>query len=141
MFTALDFSKYKTFEVVHGDTITSSGVGDVDLLVATTQGSLIFTARADSTLDFDNLQPVPGPQADHTACLSVDPPGLLLSSIATFTPFLKSTLSSSAIYVSVMLTAAESTLFLTKTSQLVSPLRKEKLLGAILRQTVQCVSW
>ena len=40
MFTALDFSKFKTFEVVHGETITSSGVGDVDLLIATTQGSL-----------------------------------------------------------------------------------------------------
>jgi hypothetical protein len=34
----LDSSKYKTFEVVHGETITSSGVGDVELLVATTQG-------------------------------------------------------------------------------------------------------
>jgi hypothetical protein len=31
MFTTLDFSKYKTFEVVHGETITSSGVGNVDL--------------------------------------------------------------------------------------------------------------
>jgi hypothetical protein len=38
MFTTLDSSKYKTFEVVHGETITSSGVGNVDLLVATTQG-------------------------------------------------------------------------------------------------------
>ena len=111
-------------------------MGDVDLLVATTQGSLIFTARADSTFDSDTTCNLPGPLADHTACLSVDRPGLLPSSIATFTPFLRSTLSSSAIYVSVTLTAAESTLFLTKTSQLVSPLRKEKLLGAILRQTV-----
>jgi hypothetical protein len=38
MFTTLDSSKYKTFDVVHGETITSSGVGNVDLLVATTQG-------------------------------------------------------------------------------------------------------
>ena len=38
MFTTLDSSKYKTFEVVHGETITSSGVGSVNLLVATTQG-------------------------------------------------------------------------------------------------------
>jgi hypothetical protein len=35
MFSTLDSSKYKTFEVVHGETITSSGVGDVELLVAT----------------------------------------------------------------------------------------------------------
>jgi hypothetical protein len=39
MFSTVDSSRYKTFEVVHGETITSSGVlGDVDLLVATTQG-------------------------------------------------------------------------------------------------------
>jgi hypothetical protein len=38
MFTTLDFSKYKTFEVVHGKTITSSSMGDVDHLVATTWG-------------------------------------------------------------------------------------------------------
>jgi hypothetical protein len=47
MFSTLDFSKYKTFEVVHGETITSSGVGNVDLLVATTQGKprVILTLR------------------------------------------------------------------------------------------------
>ena len=33
VFSSLDSSKYKTFEVVHGETITSSGVGDVELLV------------------------------------------------------------------------------------------------------------
>ena len=32
MFSTLDSSKYKTFEVVHGETITLSGVGDVELL-------------------------------------------------------------------------------------------------------------
>lgn len=38
MFSNLNHSRSKTFEVVHGEKITSSGVGDVDLLVATTQG-------------------------------------------------------------------------------------------------------
>ena len=73
MFTALDFSKYKTFEVVHGETITSSGVGDVDLLVATTQGSLIFTARADSTFDSDNLQPAGTAGGPHRVFVSGSP--------------------------------------------------------------------
>jgi hypothetical protein len=46
MFSTLDSSKYKTFEVIHGETITSSGVGDVDLLVATTQGKArVLTLR------------------------------------------------------------------------------------------------
>jgi len=38
MFSTLDSTKSRTFSVVHGETITSSGVGDVELLVETTQG-------------------------------------------------------------------------------------------------------
>jgi hypothetical protein len=73
MFTALDFSKYKTFKVVHGETITSSGVGDVDLLIATAQGSLIFTAKADSTFDSDNMQPAGTAGGPHRVFVSGSP--------------------------------------------------------------------
>jgi hypothetical protein len=38
MFSTLDSSKCKTFEVINSETITSSGVGNCNLLVATTQG-------------------------------------------------------------------------------------------------------
>jgi hypothetical protein len=38
MFSTLDSTKSRSFSVVHGETITSSGVGDVELLVETTQG-------------------------------------------------------------------------------------------------------
>jgi hypothetical protein len=38
MFSNLDSSKYKTFEVVHGETVTSSGVGDMDLLAPPNEG-------------------------------------------------------------------------------------------------------
>jgi len=51
MFSTLDSSKYKTFEVVHGETITSFGVGDVELLVATTQGKpRVLTLRIERAL-------------------------------------------------------------------------------------------
>jgi hypothetical protein len=72
MFSTLDSTKFKTFNVVHGETITSSGVGDVELLVETTQGkprvltlrnvhyipqqsmSLISVDKAISGQDFDS---------------------------------------------------------------------------------------
>ena len=37
-FSYIDFNRSKTFEVVHGDNVTSSGVGNVTLNVATTSG-------------------------------------------------------------------------------------------------------
>jgi hypothetical protein len=37
-FSSIDFTRTKTFEVVHGERITSSGVGNVTLNVATTSG-------------------------------------------------------------------------------------------------------
>jgi hypothetical protein len=37
-FSSIDFTRTKTFEVVHGEQITSSGVGSVTLNVATTSG-------------------------------------------------------------------------------------------------------
>jgi hypothetical protein len=37
-FSSIDFNKTKTFEVVHNESITSSGVGTVTLNVATTSG-------------------------------------------------------------------------------------------------------
>ena len=73
MFSTLDSTKFKTFKVVHGETITSSGVGSVELLVATTQGkprvltlrnvhyipqqnmSLISVDKAISGQDFDSI--------------------------------------------------------------------------------------
>ena len=73
--------------------------------------------------------------------MSVDSLGLLLFSTATSTPSLRSTLSFSAIYVSVTLTAAASTPSSTRSLPLESPLRKERLLDVTLRQTVQCASW
>ena len=72
MFSTLDYTKFKTFKVVHGETITSSGVGNVELLVETTQGkqrvltlrnvhyipqqkmSLISVNKAISGQDFDS---------------------------------------------------------------------------------------
>jgi hypothetical protein len=72
MFSAIDYTKSKTFRVVHGETITSSGVGNVELLVQTTQGkqrvltlrdvhyipqqksSLISVNKAISGQDFDS---------------------------------------------------------------------------------------
>jgi hypothetical protein len=72
MFSTLDSTKFKTFKVVHGETITSSGVGNVELLVETTQGkprvltlrnvhyipqqniSLISVDKAISGQDFDS---------------------------------------------------------------------------------------
>jgi hypothetical protein len=72
MFSTIDYTKSKTFRVVHGETITSSGVGNVELLVQTTQGkqrvltlrdvhyipqqksSLISVNKAISGQDFDS---------------------------------------------------------------------------------------
>ena len=63
MFSTLDSSRYKTFEVVHGETITSSGVGDVDLLVATTQGKpRVLTLR--------NVHYIPQQSMSHWSLLT-----------------------------------------------------------------------
>jgi hypothetical protein len=69
MLTTLDFSKYKTFEVVHGKTITSSGKNDVDYLVATTQSKpRVTTLRNVHCIPQQNMSLISGDKAPCDQC-------------------------------------------------------------------------